>query len=151
MSRKIRPTTRLILLAPLLAAGPLKASAVFACEMMQTVVYEVCCCDEAMDARDDEDASNCDDAMSAMAEPCCEHSSAVSFDGETFKAPSVSKPPGKSPLPQFDLDPADAGIAESLSGELQSLWSPGHRRHAAAVAKHYDGSSTWLTTRRLRI
>jgi len=144
-------TTRLVVFALLLAFGPLQATAAFACEMMETVVHEVCCCDEAAASRAKSDSDqDCSDEMISAA-PCCEQSATLSVDAESLKATAGSKSGGKDLPSPYDVDPPDPGLVDMLAGPwLQSL-RPSEVRSFIKPVPPDDGSTLWLTTRRLRI
>lgn len=145
-------TARLVVLALLLAFGPLQATAAFACEMMETVVHEVCCCDDEAPASRAKGAADqdCDDEMISAA-PCCEHSTTVGVNADSLKSTPGSKSGSKDSPSPFDVDPPDAGLVDMLAGpaELPPL-TPEVRSFIEPVYPG-DGSTLWLTTRRLRI
>lgn len=146
-------TTRLSVLALLLAFGPLQATATFACEMMETVVEETCCCDEAPATRDNDDGDDeCGDDMSSMATvPCCELGANVGIDAEAFKASSAPKSGNKVATTPFDVDPPDAGIVDTLAGPGSPPPVQSASAHSVTFDRRSDDSTLWLTTRRLRI
>lgn len=145
-------TTRLIVLALLVAFGPLKATAAFACDMMETVVLEECCCDDAGTSRlSSNDNQDCDDEMTGTAPtPCCEQLTTVSVDAEDIKATPAQKAGSKTAGSYFDFDPPDMALALPAGVMLPAV-SPGKVEVVFAGANLHDGSTLWLTTRRLRI
>lgn len=145
-------TTRLVIIALLLAAGPLKATAAFACEMMETVVHDVCCCQVAGVSRGNDGGEQAGDAAAqAMSEPCCERSMSVGVDVSALKAASASKPAGKTPLSWFDVDLPNVGLIDSMAGTPVALPSANTTVPAVTTLAYANDSRLWLTTRRLRI
>lgn len=144
-------TTRLVVFALLLAFGPLQATPAFTCEMMETVVHEVCCCDEAADSRAKVDADqDCNDEMTSVA-PCCDRSATVSVDADGLKVtPSFKSGAKDSPSP-YDVDPPDPGLVDVLAGPRLRSLRPSEVRSFIEPVHPHDGSTLWLTTRRLRI
>lgn len=144
-------TARLVVFALLLAFGPLQATAAFACEMMETVVHEVCCCDEAPASRAKGAADqDCDDEMISAA-PCCEQSATVGFNADSLKATPGAKSGSKDSPSPFDGDPPDAGLVDMLAGPAQLPPRTPEVRSFIEPVHADDGSTLWLTTRRLRI
>jgi len=142
---------RLLVLALLLAFGPLQATAAFACEMMETVVHEVCCCDEAAASRAKSDADqDCSDEMTSAA-PCCEQSATVRVDADSLKATPAFKTGAKDSPSPYDVDPPDPGLVDVLAGPGLRYLRPSEVRSFIEPVHPDDGSTLWLTTRRLRI
>jgi hypothetical protein len=143
-----RHTTRMhtLIVLLLLAVGPLKAHAVYACEMMGVTMHDVCCCDEH------EDPVNLDrevnpEQIAPDATPCCEQSAALSVDEETRQGSPIVKPPD---LPS-DLDPPDVAYIVVNAADIEPQYKARSAAYSAYAAPSRPGSSTWLSTRRLRI
>jgi len=143
MNRRLRTFLRCVLLL-IVAVGPLRAQAVFACSMMDMVMEE-CCCDDYRIGRESVD-SDCDTAAGGGQEPCCEQSVQVQIDEKARQDTRIVKPPEL----RTDVDPPQASaISSDLVAALQE-------RSALVVYQphsvpHYPGTDTYLITQRLRI
>lgn len=139
------------MLVLLLAVGPLKAHAVFACEIMDVVSHDTCCCDEdETTARPDCSSSMCDASRTDPPDqqvPCCEHSATLSVDQDARQGLLTAKPADL----WFDVDPPDQPVAI-----INACITPANDAMPAAMefllgVAHGPGTDTWLVTRRLRI
>lgn len=143
MNRRLRTFLRSVLLV-IVAVGPLRAQAVFACSMMDMVMEE-CCCDDYRIGKACID-SDCDAAVGAGQEPCCEQSVQVQVDEEAWQDTRIVKP---SEI-RTDVDPPQTiVISFELVAALQVRSAlvvyPPH-----PITRH-PGTDTYLITQRLRI
>lgn len=133
----------LVLLAFTLVAGSLQAQTLYACEMMDMVMHDQCCCDDHQDCAD----ANCDDSVSVGHNPCCERTVEVTNNAE---AQQVVLPAGQKAENKSDVDPPSLAI---MAAEI--LFSPhiGSPSFVFHIPKHasISGSTTYLITQRLRI
>jgi len=124
-----------------LLIGPLQAQSVFACEMMDEVMYGDCCC---LILRSGEDCT--DGALNSKDQPCCKRSVEVSLDDEARLSSPIIKP--------FEVH-SDEDPPTAIVASLDFL-EPPH----TCVAVHDSillpdvrdsGSDIYLLTQRLRI
>lgn len=145
MNRNSPSTVRAVLLLLILVVGPLKAQSVFACAMMDEVMFGECCC---VGHKSDEDCADagCNGAVSSNDDPCCDRSVEVSLDDEARQdAPIINTVEVRS-----DVDPPTAIVDSFETFELP------HPRVAVRASISlpdvgHSGSDTYLITQRLRI
>lgn len=131
------------LLLLFLVIGPLQAQTIFACAMMDTVVYDQCCCEDHERA---ETCTNpeCDPALDSPT-PCCEQSVEIGVDADSGRDATI-----KQAELRFDADPPPA-LLSSLERFLAPHALLGPDTFPRLPAAGQSGSDTWLVTRRLRI
>ncbi len=134
---KPNPTSiRLILLALLLLVGPLHAQTLFACNMMEEVVQDECCCDEPQ--HNDEQATE-------PPEFCCEESVELSIEySDERVAPSSKHIDVRS-----DVDPPQAFAVCGQYPVQISTALPSYP--TVKISRSSGGTRTYLNTQRLRI
>lgn len=136
------------MLVLLLAVGPLKAHAVFACEMMDVAVHDTCCCDEHENvAQIGSDNVSYGASMAVEHVPCCERSAALGIDEKARQNLPTVKPPEL----QFDTDPPDPLLAASDMHVAAVAFASRTATRLPVRIRQTSGSDTWLITRRLRI
>lgn len=135
----------MFLLLCLLVVGPLQAQIAFACEMMDTVFQDDCCCDEpAVDT--DCLRADCGATGEAEPTPCCEVSVGISLDHQAQQDTPTLKPPDQ----QRDVDPPPVLVA-AFDDPLLAPQSPAPKVYFFDRAPLPVASDTFLVTRRLRI
>ncbi len=140
------PRIRALIVLLLLAIGPLKAHAVYTCEMMGVSMHDICCCGEHQEpAHVGHDVSP--DLLAESSSPCCEQSAALSIDEETRQGSPIVKPPD---LPS-DLDPPDVMFAIIDVAVDQIPLAVRSAERYSHLPPWSPGSTIWLSTRRLRI
>lgn len=138
------PSLARVLLLGVLIVGPLQAQSVFACAMMDEVMHECCCVGHKTD--EDCASADCDGAVDANTDPCCERSVTISIDEEARQDAPIVKPVEV----RSDVDPP-AGILATIS-DFNLL----PRRVALRVDSSppdlcKSRADTYLITQRLRI
>lgn len=145
MIRRNPSLARVLLVLGVLIVGPLQAQSVFACPMMDDVMHGECCC---VGHKTDEDCVNadCDGAVDANTDPCCDRTVTISIDEEARQDAPIVKPVEV----RSDVDPP-AGIVATIT-EFDLL--PRHvtlRLDFSPPDLCYSRSDTYLITQRLRI
>jgi len=120
----------------MLIVGSVQAQVSYFCGMMESVIYDDCCCADA----------DIDDGMLTESEPCCEKSVELFIDAPTDQVQTSAK------LIKFesDVDPPDV-IAFPAGFSLQFSTA------ASVIVADFTGeasgagSTTYLITQRLRI
>jgi len=143
MSRPQAARIRLVL-ALLLALGPLQAQVAFACAMLDAVVQGDCCCDGAGDPGCQ--VADCDPDAASAGGPCCERSVNLQV-----AAPADQDVPSGAPAVfRSGLDPPDAALPPAL---LLSTAPPTGREISRPTPRPgtHPGNDLYLTTLRLRI
>jgi hypothetical protein len=137
MPERKKSSIRLILLVLMLVVGPVQAQTLFACEMMDQVLHDSCCCDEN---------SGVDDVTVAKSDPCCEKRVELTIDHSGDQSPSVVKPVEV----RSDVDPPQLIFAATHS--TLTIQTTGRVIYpASADIFSESGSRTYLITQRLRI
>jgi hypothetical protein len=125
-----------------LALGPLQAQSVFACAMMDTVVYDDCCCDDHCAT------SNCESTLESGDAPCCERAIELGIDDEAGQKTPLVKSTDER---RSGLDPPQVLIS-SVDAPFPSPPRLFHGVfHRLSNTAGQTGSETYLVTQRLRI
>ncbi len=120
----------------MLVLGSVQAHASYFCSMMDTVIHDGCCCAD----------SDIDDMAFTDSEPCCEKSVELGVDAASDQVQTSIKPIKF----ESDVDPPTAEFcAIEHSFELGHVVANSYLGYSKAV--YSTGSTTYLTTRRLRI
>lgn len=133
------------LLLLIVAVGPLRVDHVFACAMMDTVVYGDCCCatQKREDAREDTDDAH---LPGASGELCCERSVAIRLDEDARQDAPIIKPVEV----RSDVDPPDELLTYLDNLRLSPPFTVmAYRGFTPPVVP--PGTPLYLTTGRLRI
>ena len=136
MSQQKRSSIRSLLLILLLVIGPVQAQTLFACEMMEEVILDTCCCDDHPDLAD---------VSIAKSDPCCEKRVELSVDHASDQTTPITKPVEV----RSDVDPPAMLIATQLNPPNQRADRAVFPSSANAAPE--NGSRTYLVTQRLRI
>ena len=137
MPKQNQSSLRRILLVLILVIGPVQAQALFACEMMDRVPNENCCCDEYSDLGD---------VVLAKSDPCCEKSIELSVDHSGEQSPPTAKPLEV----RSDVDPPQTLFVAAHSNlNIQIIGRTVYPTSANTFSE--NGSRTYLVTQRLRI
>ena len=142
MQRHTRPLIRPLLLVAMLVLGSLHAQTLFACDMMDTIVHDTCCCDEHERCV----RSDCGAVLENERDPCCEASVGLSIEHASDQTDPLN---GPSKV-RFDLDPAPPVLATSgVDAHPYRIVTVYYPR--AARRDRPPGSQIYLVTQRLRI
>lgn len=137
MPQASKQLVRAVLIGLMLIVGSVQADVSYLCGMMDTVIYDDCCCADA--GMDDMMVANSD-------QPCCEKSVALSIDVTTDQAQSQVKPIKF----ESDVDPPDIiTFAVEYSPQIMNRASKSSVRRTSILLT--SGSATYLLTQRLRI
>lgn len=128
----------------MMTIGSLQSKTVFACEMMDIVMYECCCVNHKTD-KDCVDSS-CDAMLESNKGPCCEQSVEISVNEDTRQDPPLVKPVEI----RSDVDPPQAIIINSFDIFVSSHSAVASVTHFQPIVS-LSGSNTYLITQRLRI
>ena len=136
---------RSLLIVSVLVIGPLQAHVVFACEMMDMVVLDECCCEEPAAHKDCVDSSS-DATHQSSQDLCCERSVGLSLDEDARQDTPIVTPVEV----RSDVDPPQVTVASF------DVIDPSQRVAAHGVFQRLpiagqSGSDTYLITQRLRI
>lgn len=136
---------RVLLLLGVLIVGPLQAQSVFACPMMDEVMHGACCC---VGNKNDQDCVNadCDGAMDANTDPCCDRSVTISTDEEARQDAPIIKPVEV----RSDVDPPTGIVATITEFDLLQRRVAFHV-DLSTPDLYFSHSDTYLITQRLRI
>ncbi len=134
----------MLLLLGVLIVGPLQAQSVFACPMMDEVMHECCC----IGHKTNEDCANadCDGAVAANTDPCCDRTVTISIDEEARQDAPIVKPVEV----RSDVDPP-AGILATITDFNLLPRRVALRVDFSAPELCKSRSDTYLITQRLRI
>mgnify|MGYP003635815847 CR=1 FL=1 len=143
MNHRFQTFLRFLLIL-IVSIGPLQAQTVFACLMMDKVMDE-CCCDGHQTGKECLD-SDCEVAVGAREDPCCEQSAELQIDEDARQDTRVTNlsevrsdvDPPQAIVTSFDAIVAPQGPAVIIVLQSQPF-------------AHHSGSDTYLITQRLRI
>ncbi len=126
----------------MLVAGSMHAQMAFACNALDEIFYDQCCCDAHETCAD----SDCDEAFETNNEPCCQTSVALVVEDESDRSFATIKPVEI----RSDVDPPPA-IVSALNVYEPAYRFPTFVGSQLTGSTHRPASNTYLITRRLRI
>jgi hypothetical protein len=136
MQQQTHVSIRFLLLMTLLVIGPVQSQTLFACEFMNDIVLDSCCCGEMDKA----------EATALPSDPCCEKTLELTVDHTSEQAVDVVKPVEV----RSDVDPPPV-IWTVVLPETQV---PPLVRKAFSLSNSVQqphATNTYLLTQRLRI
>ena len=133
---------RSLALVFMLVAGSMHAQIVFACNALDEIFYDQCCCDAHETCAD----SDCDEAFETNNEPCCQTSVALVVEDESDRSFATIKPVEI----RSDVDPPPA-IVSALNVYEPAYRFPTFVGRRLTESTHPPASNTYLITQRLRI
>lgn len=142
MLRRKRSFIRRLPLLLILAIGPVHAKTLFACAMMDSIVFDTCCCEDHAPYT----GSDCDDAMASERGSCCEKSVELSIDHGSDRSAAIITPVEI----RSDVDPPTMTLVATADDTLLGADAITIGRFAIDNI-HQSGSRTYLITQRLRI